>query len=47
MIVAEISNEGIEQKRAGLASFNNLAMVQFYGDLVKDSVYAKKLKVAH
>lgn len=42
MIVADISTEGIEKKRAGLASFTNLAMVQFYGDLVKDSVYAKK-----
>lgn len=42
MILADISTAGIEEKRAGLASFNNLAMERFYGDLVKDSPYAKK-----
>lgn len=44
MIVADISAAGIEKKREGLASFNNLAMAQFYGELVKDSPYAKQAK---
>ena len=42
MIVSDISVAGIEEKRAGLASFTNLAMERFYGELVNESPYLRR-----